>query len=236
MSDLLHGPHRTDSRPIAVVDRISCADELAADERSLRAGLPAVRVAVLAGRALSYGVGVREHAGFIARARAEGVAVVRRTSGGSGVLHEAGDLAWSAVLPRGHPAVGRDYARAYDRLGAGVVDWLRRHGVGAAWSPAPGVSDDCCVLSGRGRVLTIGSRIVGGAAQHLTRAALLHQGMIARVVDRSATGRIFGLTEPTVLERLAGLEELGVSESPERLAGELARELARSFGFEVGST
>lgn len=227
-----HSP--TPPPAVAVVERISCAAEFAEDERTLRAGGPAVRVAVLSERALSYGVGVRDDAGFVARARAEGIPVVRRTSGGTGVLHEAGDLAWSVVLPREHPAVGRDYARAYHRLGAGVVDFLDRRGLHAEWSPAPGVSDDCCVLSGRGRVLTLGPSILGGAAQHLTRTALLHQGMIARGVDRSATARLFALTEPDALSRLAGIEELGVTDSPGRLARELAREIARSFDLAVG--
>ena len=222
-------PRSADPVAVSSVDRISCADEFAEDERLLRAGVPSVRAVVVAGRALSYGAGVREDAGFVVRARAEGIPTVRRASGGTGVLHEDGDLAWSVVLPREHPAVGRGFVRAYDRLGAGVVDFLARHRVAAVWLSAPGLSDDCCVLSGRGRVLAVGSRILGGAAQHLTRSTLLHQGMIARAVDRDTNGRLFALRGSDALERLAGLEDVGVAGPPAVLARELAEALAHAF-------
>ena len=215
--------------PPVEVGAESCSAEFRADELLLRAGRPAARVTVLADRAVSAGVGVRPGAAFLERAAADGLPVVRRTSGGSGVLHEPGDLAWSLVLPRAHAAVGAGFVRGYARLGAGVVRFLGRRGLAASWTPPPNLSPDCCVLSGRGEVLSVDARIVGGAAQHLSAVALLHQGMVSSTVDRPRVARLFGIADPSAVARLVGLDDLGVRDPPERLARELADALEAGF-------
>ncbi len=213
----------------AHAERIAASQNSVEDERRLRAGAPAVRAAVLSDRSLSVGVGVRGEPGYVGRARRAGLAIVRRSTGGSGVLHLPGDLVWSIVLPRDDPEVGRDFARAYVRLGRGVGRFLAAQGVDARWVPAPGEVEECCVLSSRGQVLEAGGRILGGAAQHATRAALLHQGMIARRIDPELLDRIFGIPPATARTRLAGTDELGVHATPETLARALRDALAVEF-------
>ncbi|MGC2359957.1 MAG: hypothetical protein WA691_06605 [Thermoplasmata archaeon] len=214
---------------MSVPGELTCAEEFAADERLLRSGGPSVRVTVLSDIAVSYGVGVREDAPYLGRARRAGLPVVRRHSGGTGVLHAPGDLAWSVVLPREHRSVGRDFVRAYARLGMGAVRFLGRYGVAAEWVAPPNLSSDVCVLSARGRVLAAGPQILGGAAQHLTGSALLHQGMVHRSVDVGAVSQLFGISDPAVARRLVGLRELGISAPPSVLAEELATELRRGL-------
>jgi lipoate-protein ligase A len=182
-------------------------------------------VAVLADRGLSVGVGVPESAAYLARARSEGIAVVRRSSGGTGVLHGPGDLAWSVVLPRDHALVGRDFVHAYDRLGRGAVRFLRARGRTARWDPAPGWSEDCCLLGGRGRVLTVDGRVLGGAAQHASRSALLHHGILPFRLDRPAIARVFDLSSPGPVDHLTGLAEQGVDRPTEATARSLAEAL-----------
>lgn len=145
------------------------------------------------------------------------------------MLHLPGDLVWSVVLPRSDPRVGPDFARAYGRLGRGVVRFLADRALHARWAPAPGLLEEYCVLSSRGEVLTVGSKILGGAAQHATARALLHQGMIARRVDPDLLGRVFGIVTPALRERLAGTEDLGISEHPDVLARALHDALAEEF-------
>ncbi|MGI0130499.1 MAG: lipoate--protein ligase family protein [Thermoplasmata archaeon] len=201
-------------------------EEFLEDERLLRVGEATVRVVTFADETVSYGIGVRPHARYLDLARSMGIPVVRRTSGGTGVLHAPGDLAWSVVLPRTDPRVGRDYVRGYGRLGAGVVRFLDRLGVSAAWVAPPNFSTEYCVLGGRGQVLSVGERVLGGAAQHLSRSALLHQGMLPLSVDRERVARLFRITARVLAERLTGLRELGVANDPVELARWLAGELA----------
>ncbi len=192
-----------------------------ADESSLRAGQLSIRVSVLGQASLSCGVGDPWPTPLASAAVAQGFDVVRRTTGGTGLLHLAGDLTWSVVLPRSNPRVGRDFARAYGRLGRGAVTFLAGLGLDGAWIPAPGVSERYCTLSARGQVLAARGRILGGAAQHATAAALLHQGAISVGLDRDAIDRIFGLSPPGLSERLTGLRDLGISASSEDLATRL---------------
>ena len=207
---------------------MSCAEDVRTDEAILRRGVPAVRVAVLSDRAVSYGVGVHPEAPFLARSTKEGVPTVRRTTGGSGLLHAPGDLAWSVVLPRGDPRVGRDFVRAYARLGEGVVRFLVERGVPVRWQDPPGTDPDYCFLSARGLVLKHGEKVLGGAAQHLTRGTLLHHGILPLVLDRPLLQRLFGLSVAAT-ERLTSLRELGIEDGSETLAWKLAASLADSL-------
>jgi lipoate-protein ligase A len=199
------------------------------DEGLLSVGGLAARVALLRGRHLSYGVGVPGSAPYLRRAEDAGIPIVRRTTGGTGLLHEDGDLAWSVVLPRSDPRVGRDFVRAYARLGRGALRFLEELGLAGSWGPAPGTAPDYCTLSSRGEVLRVEERIVGGAAQHVVRSSILHQSTISVDLHRPDIGHLFGLPSPGPSDRLAGLRELGVRASSTELLETLARALAASL-------
>ena len=206
--------------------RLSLEESLRRDAELLARAEPATRVAVLDGPIVSVGVAVRPEAQVVERCRRLGVPVLRRTTGGRAVLHLAGDLVWSLVLPRTDPRVGVDYVHAYDRLGAAPVHFLSEVGLEGRWTQAIAISDDCCLLGPEGSPLVVGERAVGGAAQHRTRSALLHQGMIQARIDRELLERVFAGDSPTTLRRVAGLEELGVKLAPEDLAARLKATLA----------
>lgn len=208
---------------------ISCAAEVSADEALLRQGEVAARVAVLNDRAISVGVGVPDRARFLVRGRGLGWPVVRRETGGTGLLHSPGDLAWTMVLPRSDPRVGRDYVRAYERLGRGVVRFLESEGISASWEPSPGLGDDYCLFGPRGSVLSTGRRVLGGAAQHLSARALLHHGIVPRTIDRGALVRVFGISEADARDRLTSLTELGLTSAPRTLARKLGRCLSEEI-------
>ncbi len=196
------------------------AGELAAQEKALVAGAPASRVAVVARPAISFGVGSPAAGPWSDRARRAGLATVPRTTGGGPILHLGGDLVWSLVVPREDPRAGRDFVRAYARLGAGVIRGLAAVGVAASWTDAPGLTEEYCPLSSRGSVLTAAGRILGGAAQHVTGRALLHHGTVSVEVDRTLLDRIFELPGGASA-RLGSLRELGVPGAPAELARSL---------------
>lgn len=205
-------------------------ENLELDEGLLQLGRPGFRVAVIRDRALSLGVAQADDSWSATRARAAGIPVLRRRSGGSGVLHLPGDLVWSLVLPRDDPRVGRDYVGAYARLGSGIVRFLNGLGVRSDWVPAFGLSREFCLFGSRGRVLAVDGRAVGGAAQHLTARALLHHGIVLQEVDRRLTSRLFGIGAPELEARLVGISDLGVR----RPSSELAELLRTALQTETG--
>lgn len=206
-----------DARPFAEYGEIH--------ERLLRAGVPSVHVGVVRDLAVSYGAGESDQAPYLLRARVDGVVTVRRMSGGSGVLHTPGDLVWAVILPRSDARVGRDFVRAYDRLGRGLVTFLKKHGIRGGWVTAPGLSKEYCPLGGRGLVLEANGRILAAAAQHLTGSALLHHGTLPCSLDRTRVARWFDLEEPGPADRLTSLSDLGISVRGETLARQVAEGL-----------
>lgn len=201
--------------------RIPAALDLEHDAALLALGAPAVRVAILADRTVSLGVARPASAALAGRAAARGIPFVRRSTGGTGVLHLPGDLAWSAVLPRSDPRAGRDFVRAYGRLGAAAAALLGDLSLAAAWVPAPGLSEELCLLGSRGEVLAVQGRVVGGAAQHLSGSAILHHGVIGVETDLPLESELFSLPEDLLRARRAGLRDLGVAASSEWLAARL---------------
>ena len=195
------------------------------DETLLRAGGLGGRVAALRGPLVTLGVSQSLHDPVAVRARLAGIPVVRRHTGGTGLYHVEGDLAWTMVLPRSDPRVGRDYTRAYDRLGEPLVGFLRDFGLRAAWSTAFDLSESFCLFGGRGRVLTVDGRAVGGAAQHASAHALLHHGILNLAVDRARVAALFEVPPRLLIEKLTGLRELGIVLPPENLGHRLAERL-----------
>ncbi len=216
--------------PSGSIRPISVAENFDSDESMLRSDRPAVRVGVLLDRAVSYGVGVPPSAPFLTRAAADKIPTIRRSTGGSGLLHLPGDLVWSIVLPRADPRVGRDFLRAYSRLGRGAVRFLDGSGLPAAWKRAPGSAAAYCTLSERGEVLCVRDRIVGGAAQHLTGSALLHQGTISTDLDRPMIHRLFDLGPSGPAGQLDSLRGLGLRTDPQELAAGLLEALRAEIG------
>ncbi len=218
------------ARATEAIRRVDAGAELLAHETLLRAGRPSWRVRVLDRPALSYGVGVPDDAPYVARARRAGLTTLRRTSGGTGVLHAPGDVLWARVLPRTDPTVGRDFSRAYARLGAAVAVGLTSLGVPADWRPAPAVAEAYCPLSSRGEVLATPAGIVGGAGQHATAGALLHQGFVAWRVDRAAVDRLFGLDPGGPSLRLGAIGDTASGLTPDRVAVAVADAFAAAAG------
>jgi lipoate-protein ligase A len=107
--------------------------------------------------------------------------------------------------------------RSYGRFGAPIVAALREAGVDARWAPAFGLSDQFCLFGGRGEVLAVDDRALGGAAQHLTRTAFLHHGVVGGRLDRSALAELFDVASEPLQQRLTSFEERGGSDTLDRV-------------------
>jgi len=197
------------------------AENEARDRADLANGRPKVRVARISAPALSLGVGQALSTPAARRARALGLPVFRRSTGGTGVLLGDGDVVWAIVLPRTDPRVGRDFVHAYARFGHGVVRTLASFGVEAEWGAALGLSEEYCFLGSRGNALTVGGRVLGGAAQHATRSAVLHHGVLPHTIDRQRLEAVFGLAPAYSEPKLTTLLEVVPSVNPISFAARL---------------
>jgi lipoate-protein ligase A len=134
-------------------------------------------------------------------ARAAGVAIVRRRSGGGAVILEPGQALWvDVIVPRGDPLWDDDVGRAALWLGAVWATALRAVGVegghvhhGALqrtrWSDAV-----CFAGLGPGEVTVGGAKVVG-VSQRRTRAAARFQCAVVRAWEPEPYVRLLGLPD-----------------------------------------
>lgn len=215
--------HRVERTPVR------SEEVLRVDEELLSLGAPSVRIGFFAEGAVSLGVSQREVGLIAERARAAELPVVRRSSGGTSLLHLPGDLFWSVVLPRGHPMAGSGYVHRYAGLGSGWVEFLRRRKVSCRWDAPSLRNEEYCLLSSRGRALVVGDRSLGGASQHVTHRALLHHGVVPATLRPDLLHAIFGLPAETIAHGLTSLQGEGVSVEVNDLP-ELADAIERGLG------
>jgi lipoate-protein ligase A len=105
-----------------------------------------------------------------------GVEVVRRPTGGQGLLHGT-DLTYAVVIPRPAGAEGKVDA-VYRSLAAALVAGLARLGVDAAGARHDGPSGPVCFAGQQGADLRVGERKLCGSAQVRRGGAVLQHGSI----------------------------------------------------------
>jgi lipoate-protein ligase A len=124
------------------------------------------------------------------RARALGVEVVRRPTGGRAVLHWR-EVTYSVAAP---VAPGEPLRESYARINRLLLDGLRRLGVGAtlarpgARAPLPGAAP--CFETPTEGELVVDSRKLVGSAQYREPGALLQHGSILLDDDQSILERL----------------------------------------------
>jgi len=140
-------------------------------------GQPLVRVYGWDRPAVSIGYAQR----FPEDLAAEGLAVVRRPTGGGVVWHDR-DLTYTVVVPEGHPLAQLDRRESYHVFHRAVIRLLAGCGVDARLAPEETPAADratmrCFVTPTAYDVLWRDGK-AAGAAQRRTRDGILHQGSI----------------------------------------------------------
>ncbi|HEV2405220.1 MAG TPA: hypothetical protein VGR88_07195, partial [Ktedonobacterales bacterium] len=148
---------------------------------------PALRWYVTSREALVLGNGQKPPVVDFMAARARGVGVFRRTSGGTAVLVDANALSMEVALPAGHALASSDIVRAYRWLGELWAEALRSLGVTQARAiPTEEVralpalaKDDPVRLACYGTLspweVVVGERKLVGLCQLRRRAGVLYQ-------------------------------------------------------------
>lgn len=147
-------------------------------------------------------------------ARAEGVELVRRISGGGAMFIEPeGAITWSLYAPESL-VKGLSFPEAYALCDAWVVDALRDLGVNAWYAPLNDISSDGGKIGGAAQ-----ARRSGAVLHHTTMAYDMNIPLMTRVLRigreklsdkgiRSAERRVGPLRQQTALPRAAIIEHM----------------------------
>ena len=169
----------------------------------------------------------------------EDIDVVRRFTGGRGVLHDD-EITYSMIagldenIPRGTAA-------SYRVLCGGLVEAYRGLGVQAALTSRPrgDSSSAACYLHATAADLSLGALKLSGSAQVWHGSTVLQHGSFTVSRDVSREARVFGLCENDET-RLAGqtvtiADSLGRRPSREELLGAIIDGIGRGLGVELVS-
>lgn len=137
--------------------------------------------------------------------RAEGVPVLRRLTGGTGVIH-CGDLGIGLFLPQDHPwatgVVGL-YGRFLDVLGPVLRSLDSEVSSLAEPAHAGRVRSSICFLDQLSDTLVVDGRKVVGCAQTRRRGAVLIHAAVLLGLDAELYARVFGVEVEDIRSGLA---------------------------------
>jgi lipoate-protein ligase A len=241
-----------DGGGVSCLQPVTPAEEQAWNERRLTRPIraPLVRAWRYRRRAVVLGCSQQPDAAMTAAARAAGVALVERRSGGGAVLAGPWLLGVSVVLPRDHPLVVPAITESYRWFGEAHAAALRRSGiecqavtvatamaVARRWRvPPAGAAPAWACFGGLGpwEVMTAAGRKLVGLAQVRRRAgALLVSGTLLAEPDWPVLCRVVaGSASAAALlgERTSSCEaELGRQVRPSRMARLIVEEIQHAL-------
>lgn len=162
--------------------------------------------------------------------RREGLAVLRRCSGGTGVIHR-GDLSASLLLPPGHPW-SSGIRGLYDRFAAGFTCVLEEAGVPSKRPTAPALGtvrrSPICFEDHLAETLLVGGRKVLGCAQARRASGALVHGTLLLSENSSLYNGVFHVSRERVRAALGPVP--GGPHDPAAMARRLARALSEALG------
>lgn len=163
-----------------------------------------------------------------------GVEVVRRPTGGQGLLH-GGDLTYAVAMPRPAGTAGGVDA-VYGLLAGALIAGLAALGVDAAVARHDGPAGPVCFAGQQGADLRVGERKLCGSAQVRRRTAVLQHGsiLLARLpYDETDLLRPRPGTPAVTREQLRAttvtLDELGAPADPRTVAAAIVAGFAASL-------
>lgn len=170
------------------------------------------------------------------RCRADGVAVVRRVTGG-GVIYHADELTYSLVCAPGHIPPAGSIKDSFRVLTGFLLAFYRRLGLDAAYAAdtAPegtrlGEKTAFCFAGRESFDILAGGRKIGGNAQRRLKGVIFQHGSIP-LQNRAAVGLSYMREQvPAYAEGTASLAEYGVDAGWSSLVNDLAAAFGGYFG------
>lgn len=232
---------------LIVTPPLSGAENMAIDEALLRSfnplsSLPVLRLYGWTPPALS--LGRFQNAADVldlARCRADGVAVVRRVTGG-GVIYHADELTYSIVCAPGQIPPASSIKDSFRILTGFLLSFYCGLGVDAAYAVDVmpegrrlGVRTPFCFAGRESFDILAGGRKIGGNAQRRVKGAIFQHGSIP-LHNLSFTGLSYMKDQtPEYAEGTASLADYGVKAERNILVNDLAASFSEYFGVTLQS-
>lgn len=205
-------------------------ENMARDEALLAQARPAIRLYGWKPACASLGRAQTEADVDLDAARAWGIDVVRRGTGGGAILHNEEEVTYGVVLPLDHPGLPRDITGTFAFISRGIVDALRSLGIDAEIESVPdNTRETLCYVRKQGTNVVVAGRKISGGAQRRTDRAVLQHGTIIVRRDEERCARLFRTPLDDIRRRVTSLEEEGVRVSREKLVETLAHSLQRAL-------
>ena len=209
---------------------LRAAENMARDEALLAEAQPVVRLYGWRPAAVSLGRAQTEAEVDLDAARAWGLDVVRRATGGGAILHNETEVTYGVVLPLDHPGLPRDISGSFSFLSAGVVEALRALGLPAEIESVPdNTRETLCYVRKQGTNVMVNGRKISGGAQRRSDKAVLQHGTVIVERDEERMARLFRTPADEIRARVTSLEEEGVRVSREKLVEALVAGYTRAL-------
>lgn len=207
------------------------AENMRRDELLLARAEPMLRIYGWTPETVSLGNSQTETDVDLAAIRELGLDMVKRSTGGGGILHNATEVTYAVVVPIDHPGLPRDLPRSFAYLGQGVVIALRRLGLPAELESVADLTREAlCYVRKQGTNVVVHGKKISGGAQRRTRSAVLQHGTIILDRDEQRLGRVFRADLAIVSARVTSLRCEGIAAARDVVIETLADSFAQIFG------
>ena len=212
-------------------DHLTATENMRRDDVLLARAEPTLRLYGWAPEAISLGNSQTVAEIDISAVRAWNLDVVKRGTGGGGILHAASEVTYAVVVPIDHAALPRDLPGSFAYLGHGVLLALRALGLAAEIESVPDRTRDAlCYVRQQGTNIVVSGKKISGGAQRRTRLAVLQHGTVIVDRDEARLARVFRADADNIVRRVTSLRAEGIDPSRDAIVGALVAGYAEAFG------
>jgi lipoate-protein ligase A len=210
---------------------LTAAENMRRDELLHAAALPIVRLYGWKPEAVSLGNSQSEADIDLDVVREYGLDIIKRGTGGGGILHNAVEITYSVVLPIQHPQLTANIAESFGLLSRGVVNALRALALPAELESMPDRTRDAlCYVRVQGTNVMVRGRKISGGAQRRTKWAVLQHGTVIVDRDEARLARVFRADTAMIDAKVTSLTLEGIKPAREAIIDALVAGYTEVFG------